>query len=221
MKRLVAFVFIIITLSAYSQNKNNDEFTTKNHYYFNEFMNGIVTFNDGRQVRATLNYSVLYNELHFIQDQKVMVLDGIDLVKNVRIEGTDFIPFKNKIYILLYIKDYKLVKQKWVDYTFKENRSVIYGSGNQTASVEKYNGIDQEDNISLQNNNNFKEESIKVYDLYYVIDGKKLIKVNKKNILKLHKRNQDLINSYITENNIDFNKEKDIIDLITYCNQLK
>jgi hypothetical protein len=56
---------------------------------------------------------------------------------------------------------------------------------------------------------------------YFFIDHKnKLYKAIKPSILKLYSNHKKKINVYLLENNIDFNREYDLVRLLKYCSQL-
>jgi len=223
MRKLFVLLLILNTLPVFSQNETkNEDFTTKNHYLFKEFTNGIITFYDGRSIRATINYSVLLNEIHFMQNDQILVLGELEKVQNVRIGEINLFPHNNRVYQLLYIRNYRILKFRRVDFTYKEERSVIYGSQNQTAVVQNVSGIDERQSQELKDiAANGEDKPLKVYDQYYIFNNNKLIGFSEKNLLKLHKNNKESIEKYLSENKINIGNEIDLLKLVEYCNSIK
>ncbi len=67
-----------------------------------------------------------------------------------------------------------------------------------------------------------------VYDRYYkrattyfFIDGNnKLHKAIRPSVLKLYANHKKAINAYLDENKIDFTRERDLFQLLNFCNRL-
>ena len=224
-KFFLSFITLIITVSTSFAQRDieeleKDSFSNKNHFIFNKFIEGNVYFKNGSALIKELNYSVYSNEIYFYDNDELLTISNLNKIRNVKIKGLIFIPYNKKFYELLYVKNYKLLKLRTVDFGNKTENTAIYGSGNQTSSVKQVKNInDHSLHYSIEDKGKVDlEKELKVFNKFYILKDNRLSPLTKKKVLRIHKDKKKEIESFIKENNIRLTNEVDLIKLVEYCN---
>lgn len=185
------------------------------------FERGKVYYKKGGQSSSSFNYDILNEELLFKQsNSEYLKLAEPNTVALVEIGNRTFEHIKDG---LLYEKipagdDFLFVR--WKSRAISEGKTGLYGTKSTTTSSQ-----------SISRSNNYGS----VYD-FTIVDNTKLIADNKyyvkiKNkfkqfnsfnaLAKLFDKNKQTIEDYIKTENLNFDKQEDIIKAVKYCFSLK
>lgn len=209
MKRILITVFLLfgIACTGFSQKPRL--------LLFKKFTEGTVLMRNGAKTAALLNYDAANQQMLFKQNEKDMILIGVELIDTVYIESRKFFPVESSFFLeavsvkngIIYV-NWRLKKQ------FKGKKGA-YGQVLQT-NVETIN-------TSYWTNNEYKNENNEVYSTsndneYWLKYNKKIVKCkNEKSLLKLFPEKETMIKKYMKDNKIDFNNIQQVIVLLDYC----
>lgn len=190
-------------------------------YAFKEFTDGTVIYKDGKAA-GKLNYNYLNNEMQFIEPQtsRMQAVANVDNITMIIIDNRRFVPSGNKSeFIELITEGSNMLGVKRKINIKNYGTSGPYGSNS-------YSSLDGENNFMVNSSQTKTTSSSvkKIFDetLYYLVAGdeKNLIKGVKTFTKSYGKDNADKIKKYAEDNNINFNKEEDLIKMIQYCEAL-
>ena len=187
-------------------------------YEYPQFTTGTVFFKNGKG-SAAMNYNLFFNEIEFITPLgDTLVMANQNDIKFVNIGKDTFVYDLGFIKLLKSTADVKLgVKKTWKI----RDRNKIGGYGVATGTDE----IDNYDSYS-DGMNNYKmivmQELVLAKDRQYFIGDNynHYVLANKKNLLKLFANQEEVIKDYLEENQIKFNNEKDLDQLVQFLAKL-
>ncbi len=184
---------------------------TDSIYRFPDFQYGRVTFFTGfspdKMIR--LNYNLYFGQMDLINEKgdTVQIVPSKEL-KLIDVGGHIFFYDTRKGYIEILLQA-PVALGVW---TILRTEKMDYVSG----SIEGSVGVDIRGRPSVY------DRYYRKTDTYFFIDEKnKLYKAIKPFILKLFPSHKEDINEYLQQNSIDFNSEKDLVNLVNFCNQLQ
>lgn len=187
-------------------------------YKYPGFTQGIVTFRDGRNSAAKLNYNYLHGEMDFIAPSgDTLALADEASIKYVSIGKDTFYFFEGYQEQLAGFMTKKLTRKQVVELADKKKLGAFdqpthsganaYGSYANSRSTVPL--VIKED-ITLV---------LKTY--YFVSDRNTFYRVNKKNIAKLYGKREKEISDYLDKHKVDFSNEESLKELFRYLNTLE
>ena len=187
-------------------------FSPSGFFRFFNYTDGTITLKNGSKSGGKFNYNVVLDQMHFISPNgDTMVADptNIDIVV---IGTTQFL--YNKGYIEILSQNNIIYLGKKVSVKYQAESVGAYGMANQTASVDHYKQIfagNSYTRLNINQNIVFTKRTT-----FWLIDkNKNVIPANRKNFLKLYPADQQAgIEEYIKKNDIDFDKEDELIQLV-------
>ncbi len=228
MKKLLLLfttLFLIPILLFSQENKCdiNTQFAQNAQFFFNSFQDGTVVFRDNSKTNALLNYNVVTDDIYFINDNKYFSLDRND-IKYVAICDYRFYFNNTKVFELVYSKNIKLLVQRNIDLEDLYDKKGAYGASSpNTVGVDlQYANLVpmSEDNSFIVNLRKENDKELDVISSFKIKKGNKFFPATKRTIFKIYKDQKDAIETYLDENNINFNKKDDLIKLLNYCASL-
>jgi len=187
-------------------------------YIFSEFTHGIVKKKTGELINASLNYNTLSEEMIFESEKGRLALYPLTDIDTVWVGDKTFIPVGKVFYEKATATQVALYIQHKSDIIPPE-KPIGYGNTIAVGSVSTLN------DVRLREGN--KAYQLKVPDNYkttsrtrYFIKGNGSFKVlnNLKNLLQIFPGKSDAIKDFIRTNNTSFDKDEDMVKLITFCN---
>ncbi|MEP6747081.1 MAG: hypothetical protein ABJB86_05115 [Bacteroidota bacterium] len=182
-------------------------------YRFPAFTNGIIQLKDGRQGEERLNFNVLSDQIMYIDKKGDTLAIGIPgQVKKITINETNF--YYDKTACVEEIANSAIaslvVKRKIsVDY---QPKGEFGTSVPNTGGVDVYKQLPSRTDYHLVAN---EEAIIKKITSYFLITGEgQQIPATKSNFISLFAKNKDNIKRYLSSNKVDFNKERDLVQLL-------
>jgi hypothetical protein len=213
--KLFSSLFIVYVLVATVNGQENDRPIT--HYLFPEFYAGKILMKNGNIEESRLNYNSLTEEMVFETKGKYLALVNVGVIDTVYIQNRKFIPV-GKIF-------YEVPVNMEIPLLIKHTCRVI-PPGKPTA----YGGTSETTSVTIVNN---FFQSGRVYDLklpgdykitsstnFYLKSENNFIRIYKvKQVIKFFPDKEKEIKEFIKLNGTDFDNQKDLIDLIIFCNK--
>ena len=214
--KAIIFLFLNIALPTFNYAQSvKDSLTFRKPLLYENFIDGYVLMKSGAIENALLNYNTDNQTTVFIKDGQYMTLTGTELIDTIYIGTKKFIPVKNSIYEVVTNGSIAL----FLSY-YNKTRPVV-------ATVD-HNGNSRKDNSQVSNtvsdvyvSRSFKGNyDVEILKDYWLKKDNKFYKANNaKQFLKsFPSKIKNTIEQYIQSNNVDFNKESDLIKLVTFCN---
>lgn len=174
-----------------------------------EFEAGIITFHDGNFSRGPVNISTIEQRVYFIATNgEKQVLTNEDQVSRVSIKGRSFIKSKyGYIELLATEGDVALGAVRRTSF-FETEKKGAYGMVSQTTSVTTIGSFQQNGTMYTLGVDQNTPFSYKVSP--YLYKNSKVYLSNKKNFQKCFPDKKDLIEQYLKDNSVDFEKLDDV-----------
>ena len=204
-------------------------------YLFPDFSEGLVILNDDQYLETKLNYSLLYDEIHFInKDGDTLSVGNEHKLKQIIIADRAF-RYSYKDGFLEEVKDFpsiKLAKKQVLQTTrnevvhYSEDAKVAVGptGKNGSKSAGDYSGNRSRRGYNFKDFYTRKSKGRMVIEKqtsYFFIDkNNRFHPAKKSSILKIYVRNKNSIKSYLKEHNVNFDLEEDLIKLLEFSSQL-
>jgi hypothetical protein len=210
-KQLYAFVILmLLDIAGYTQTN----LMPVTHYVFPEFTKGIVLMKDGTENEASLNYNSLTSEMIFDTRGTKLALSQLETIDTVFIGNRKFVPKENSFIELLFKSKYSL----FVEYKSKmkdPGKPAGYGTTSQTSAITTYSKYFSNGRVyDMQLPEGFETQASVVYWLDK--DGKmdKFLSIHQ--LSKMFKEKENVFKSFTKKNDVDYDDQKSIIELIRY-----
>ncbi len=185
-------------------------------YWYPEFAEATVFYNDGTKTTSTLNICVVDNTLRFINKTgDTLVAGNINKVQRVLID--DALMMRNEDYFVKEIARFGsicLAERKIFTYNEPESKDVGYSMAPATSTAKKVNIRDYDYTRS------YGFEALIDWRLetkFVMTDGKKYYFVKKSTFEKIFPDKKDFIRTFVKMNDTDFTDKQDIVSLFWYC----
>ena len=205
--------FVSSVISAIAQ--DNGKMIT--HYLFPEFYAGKILMKTGNIEESRLNYNSLTEEMIFEDGGKYLALANVNTIDTVYIHDRKFIPAGKVFYeVSVNMKIPLLIKHTCR--VIPPGKPTAYGGTSETTSVTIINNLFQSgraydlklpDDYKITSSTNFY---LKLENNYIRIN-------NVKQVIKCFPDKEKEIKEFIELNGTDFDNQKDLIDLIIFCNK--
>ena len=202
----------------------NDTFNEKAQYFFDRFHEGKVYFESGKVAQAHINYNVVLEEIHFLRNLKINRFTNANEINRVKIGNVMFFRNDNKIFQVVYGKeDLVLLKRREADLRRITENEGAYGTYSATSSTRKYTSLIQTSDVAVGSHAvNFEEKGdtpVPVETKFYLKYKGEYDYVNKRRFYRYFRDHKREIKNYMKENNLDMDKEEDLIKMINFCSQ--
>jgi len=213
MKRVFFFLIFNLSLSAaYSQSEVIEDY----HYLFPEFTQGVVLMKSGTKNNALLNYNLLTEEMVFEDKGKKFSLgkEEQELVDTVFIKNRKFFKLNNTFIEFIYHSKFDLYAEHKCSVK-QPGKPAGYGGTSETSAITSYSsylsgGLVYE--LKLPNG-----YETKPYNYYWLKKNGGLNKfMNMRQLMKLYDDKEDLFKAYIKKNEVIFNNQESMVQLIKY-----
>jgi hypothetical protein len=189
-------------------------------YMFQDFKPAIVYYNDGKAESANINVHLIKNDLHFTDNDKIMLAHDGNKIDSVVCEDKTVLIRRGNLYVtLLHKTDYVVIGTTCqCDFNALNDGSGAYGSPTTTASTQNVASFNDHGNMAALR---YKEMTQNKYNTrtlptinrtVMVVNDRAICQANKRGVNELLTSEQKkAFNKYIKENKI---KWKDINSLI-------
>jgi hypothetical protein len=188
------------------------------HYrYLNdEYLPGYLSLPTGKKSNAKFNYDLLFNLLMFINETNdTLSIAASDDIKNVHIGSEDFYHVGQKGYFKILASDTisSLVSQvRLEEVRHKMNGNDGFG-GTDTGSLYSL----RTGNSAIGNTRNVDVSFERITEHFLINQDGAITKANRSGFLEMFPGLEKSLKPYLKKENIDFNKEEDILKLFKYC----
>ncbi|HHU34070.1 MAG TPA: hypothetical protein GXZ49_02440 [Bacteroidetes bacterium] len=214
MKQIFCFlIFNLMLVSSYAQKV---EETVVSHYLFPEFIQSVLLTKTGIRNSAILNYNSLTEEviLDYKETKVALTEEDILLIDTIYVKDRKFFILEGKFVEFVHHSDWDLYVEHKCDVRDLGSPSG-YGGLSQTTAVSSYLSLYTESkhyNLELPEN-----YEIKPYSYYWIKRNGKLEKfINMSQLKKMYKDKKQLFKEYTKKNDVNFENQQNIIQLITY-----
>jgi hypothetical protein len=213
MRRWITACTILAVLS--SQAQPPADTTTPRTCLFSQFQQGTVLQKNATVINAQLNYNTENQTILFRQNGQNMILTGIDNIDTIYIGEKKFIPAEDKFYLVATTTELPLL----ISYTCKpiplQAQAEHTGTSRQSSNVVSNNVSAAYVSRRYQG-----QYDVGFIPQFWLRRGHSLYKANtERQIARMFPQKEDLISEYIRNNKPDLRREKDITDLILFCQQ--
>ncbi len=188
------------------------------HYLFPEFTKGIVLMKTGVKNEAFLNYNSLTEEMIFDDHGKKLAMTQLDQVDTVNIDSHKFFILNNKFVELIYNSKYALYAEHRC--SLKDpGKPAAYGGTSQTSATTSYSSYlsgGQVYELKLPEG----IETKPFIDYWIRKDGKVTKFLSVRQLIKLFEDREEMVKAYIKKNDVKYDNQKSIIDLIRYLEKI-
>lgn len=213
--RLFSILFIAYVLEATVYGQENDNIIA--HYLFPEFYTGNILFKTGDIEESKMNYNSLLEEMVFETNGTYLSMTNIGLIDTIYIQNRKFIPVGKVFYeVSLNTKVPLLIKYSCR--IIPPGNPTAFGGTSETNSIGMINNLYQSGQVfDLKLPDDFK---ITPSITFYLGFKNKYLRIYKvKQVLKCFPGKEKEIKEFIKVNDTDLTNQKDMIDLITFCNK--
>ncbi len=185
----------------------------KEIYLYPSFTKGTIFFRDGKTNQSDFNYNMLNGEIQFIANNgDTLSLANELTIKYVNIAKDSFFYSGGYLQLISGNESAKVAKKQIIKIV-DHQKIGAYDQPVSAGSVTSYNSmagdlktykLDVRQDVILA-----KETSLYIGDKY-----NNFFRATKKNVLKNFHNRENELNNYLKNNNVNFGKEQDLIDLV-------
>jgi len=187
-------------------------------FRFPNFTNGHIYFRDGTQSTAKLNYNFFYKDLEYISpggDTLALVKDQALQTKNIVIDSITFYYSDGYLEEIAHNEDGKLLRSQFYGTTKGSEKIGAYGQPSGTSAIDAYTSLTYR-GIRFENLVVSENMVLVLKTEYFVGDNyNTVLRANKKNILELYPKKRSQIESYLSNNHVNFSSGADLEKLFS------
>ena len=184
-------------------------------YQYLQFVTGKVFFKHGDSGVAKLNYSKLLDEMQFIGPKNdTLAIANAGTIRFIRINIDVFYYDNGYVKLLKDTNGIKLAEKQTLRVAGKEKIGA-YGMASPTSAIDNYGKlIDQRSIYNLVP----REDIILAKKTQYYFGDKynHFVWATRKNLLRHFSEKSGILNAYLKDHNIDFNKKEDLEKLLEF-----
>lgn len=185
-------------------------------YRYPQFTQGYILFKNQNLASALVNYNRLSGQILFINSNG----DTLEPAHPQSIEyvacANDTFHYFDKAYIRLitHYTGVNLYKKQIIKYNGKEKKGA-YGGYSTTTAANSIDKVSNENNIEKIG---VDENELYASSTYYYLAGQEniFVNANKKSFRRIFPGKGGALNEYLAKNKINYNKEEDLLNLISY-----
>ena len=215
MKYILAAVLFFSFSASKSQNVV-DSSLQKQYYLFKDFITGRVLSKSGEINEAPLNYNSYDQSVVFKTGDVIMILTGLENIDTIYLANKKFIPVDGKIYELTPAKG---KVQLFNTYSGKiiPLKATADHSGTSKQNLSEVRNTVTDAYVTRPYKGNFVVDQTKRF--WLLSDGEMHRIDNVKSFKKVFKDiDNPSIAEFVKQQNIDLEKEADVVKLVNYCN---
>ena len=192
-------------------------------YQFAKFKDGRVLFRNGKISKAMMNYSLVHGEVLFVDAKKdTLLFTDNEYISNIVIGDALYYYTKGHGHVHA-IKDFNGVKlgKKQFLVRMGNEKYASYEQYSSTSAISSYTSF-------INSNGNFQdlESNVKVVlkrrSIFFLIDpNDRVMLATRPNLLKIYTKNKRRLNAYLKENQISFEKEEDLKNVLEFASRLE
>lgn len=217
-QRIVGLVicFFIISNPAFSQ-QQKDTVSDFRQFLFPEFSEGVVYLKDGTVARVKLNYDEVWDQMQFIEaDKVIMKIAEPEKVVKIIVSNRTFVYLKN--YFVEVISEGPVSLYSRIHQQKIVKKASGYGGSSATTSVQSVSTFTGGDRTNGALANNDAISYIKDVTLYLSVKGKTKIITSLNDLVKCFPLKSDLIQKEIVKENTLYNSIESVKKLIDWIN---
>jgi hypothetical protein len=203
------------------QNSSGQRDTILNpeQYLYTSFSIARVATKVGKDLNMMANYNIVTEVIVFLQKGQVYDLADYHNVDTIYFRNHTFIPGEKGFYELSVNGPASLlIRHKGT--IQGPPKPAAYGGTSEVSSSRNLNYLQMSGNIYRKEND--KSLIIKEEDEYLISKGEKITPFHtEKQFISIFPEFRGDLKSYIRQNKVHFNVEKEVADLVKYCNGLK
>jgi hypothetical protein len=212
------FLFLLLSVQGSLHAQQKKEIS---HYLFPEFVQGVVLMKSGQKNPAMLNFNAATEEMVFNQNGQVLALaePTLSQLDTVFIDSRKFILHKNQFVEVLHGDGYKLFAQ-YKCRVIPPGKPAAYGGTSQTSSSDSYSSWSSGGRVyELKLPDDFQ---VKPYMVYWLNNGSgwKEIK-SMRQLRNLYKKSKEQYNQYTADNEVDFEDQTTVAQLVHFLETTK
>jgi len=195
----------------------NDALPATAKFHYAQFTNGTVHFRDETQSDALLNFNLLTGEMQFTNAKgDTLAVDNEATIRYITINSDSF--FYDKVYLQLITANSIAKLAKKEELKIGDIKKV--GAYDQPSSVSAITNITSLNSQGQMRNLTTNKEMaiIKETSYYFGNTYNHFLPANKRNLLKLFGKNENEIELFLKERNLNFSKEEDLKEMISFLN---
>jgi hypothetical protein len=193
-------------------------------FQFDQFIKDTVRLYTGTVWVGRFNYCYLYNEVEFIgPDGDTLSFEKPELVRYVAIGRHIYMRDSKEGFVEIVAgqNGLKLGKKEYLKPVSYEHKASYY-EFNETGGPSGNRYFRKVLNPGILDGNNLKNITVVKDISYHFIDSnRRFYLADKNNLFKIYSKFRSQILEYLNTNNIDFAKEDDLKEVVSFCNALK
>ncbi|GAA4454433.1 hypothetical protein GCM10023189_20880 [Nibrella saemangeumensis] len=191
-------------------------------YRYANFQPGTVAFYNGSTAKATLNYSVLLGEMHFIDPTgDTLSLANEQTIKRIDV-GSDVFYYDPKSGFLEVVADYSPMKL-----AIKREMKIVagereggYNQSSGASAIRTYKSLATA-NGQVQRLEVKGDMLLTKDEAYFLIDGNnQAFRADKSGIQKAFPKHRKEIDAYLKAHDLNLRQEQDLKQLLQFCREL-
>jgi hypothetical protein len=216
MKIILSFGMFLISSSFLMAQSVRDSLIFRKPLLLENFEGGSVLMKSGVTETAQLNYNTDNQTIVFIKDNEYLTLTGTALIDTVYLEEKKYIPVKGIMYEVITNGPVTLLA-KWNNKTHPEVATVDQ-NGNIRKDASQVSNTVSDAYVGRSFKGNYRVEFFRTF---YILKDDNIYPIrNKKQLLKAFTGNaKTQMDDYVEDHQPDFNKEEDLVRLVSFCNK--
>ena len=186
-------------------------------YRFPSFTQGIIFFQNGKKISASLNYNVLSGQMQFVGEKgDTLIIGNPETIDHIMIGDNKF--FYNKGYIEAIAGNDVVKLGKKQKIKLESEKVGGYGESATTASVDNFQNF-----YSTSNNGTYalvlNQNTVVVKDISYFWIGNnaQIVPATEDNLFKFVNTDKKTnVEEYVKQSRINFHIEKDLVKVLQY-----
>lgn len=208
----------IITIKAGT--RVGDVFAQHEIYRYPEFIQGKVSFKDGKSTVIKLNYSILEGEMQFVASGDTMAIANEKNVAFIQIMRDTFYYDNGYLEVLAGHGPVIMAVKQYVKISDIKKEGP-YGARTSASSTQAYSGI--YDQGTLRNYNLVVQEDLvltKITSYYIGNTSKGFVPFKKNNVFKLFPEHKQAVNDFLMKNPVDFGVKDDLVQFTQFLSEV-
>lgn len=202
--------------------KDNKEELVRDVYRYPQFLEGTAMYTDGNSTPARFNYHRLFDQVLFLSPKgDTLALARPEIYKYVVIGAdTFFVQDKGYLERMTHFRGVNLSRKGAIKFIGFEKKG-LYGTYSSVISAESRGNIDNEGSGVNQKVQVDENSVYRTQTRYFLSDEyNNFFPANKKNFYNLFFNKEKQLREYLGKHEVNFNKEKDLLALITFLHSV-
>jgi len=220
MKRMIVTT---ITLLCWLLGQAQSEVSQERSFFYDEFREGTVFFSEGNPVRANLNYNFVSQQMQFLDNDVILDLVRQSKITHIEIGDDIFVPLGNRGFAhVIRHGPIMLLRRTHIDIVARRGQGA-YGIPTNTAavSIPPYLRTAPIGGVLASTFNYLPQQTeYRVRIHFYLMKDSNTYSATRRNFLRLYREVRPQLETFMRENNIDFQNEQHLRGLTMFANSL-